>query len=70
MHYSWIFDLDMYELTRLSFGCNSEEGRERVLSVRIGVDTDFFESQRMGYNKLVHKMSLSSFLLKRIAVRK
>lgn len=70
MHYSWIFDLDTYELTRLSFGCNSEEGRERVLSVRIGVNTDFFESQRMGYNKLVHKMSLSPFLLKRIAVRK
>ena len=70
MHYSWILDLDMYELTRLSFGYYSEEGRERVPSVRIGVDTDFFESQRMGYNKLVHKISLSSFLLKRIAVRK
>ena len=60
----------MYEVTRQTFGYNSEEGRERVPSVRIGVDTDFFESQRMGYNKLVHKTSLPSFLLKRVAVWK
>ena len=65
---SVLFELD-YKATT-DFGCNSEEGRERVLSVRIVVDTDYFESQRMGYKKLVHKMSLSSFLLKRIAVRK